>query len=70
MIYLLKRGIIPELLTGQMEVEWTHRAFLHQQCLKLQGNTTIKSLVKQKQLSIFPYSTPTAREQKGSSPGY
>ncbi len=59
-IYLFKRGIILKLLTGQTEVEWTHRAFLHQQCLKLQGNTMIHLLDMQK-LYIFYYITPKAK---------
>ncbi len=59
-IYLLKGGIILKLLTGQTEVEWTDRAFLHQQCLKLQGNTMINVLDIQK-LSIFSYITPKTK---------
>lgn len=34
--YLFKRGVAPELLAGQAEIQWTHRSLLHQQRLELQ----------------------------------
>lgn len=38
-VHLFKRGIVPEFLRGQAEIQWTHGSLLHQQRLELQVQT-------------------------------